>query len=85
MKGLMENAGFIDVVESTAIWPIGGWPKDKQLKQVGRWGLLGLSESLYPFSVALLTRGLGWSIDQVRELCRDTEKELPKGNYYAHG
>jgi len=84
MKGLMENAGFVDVVESTAIWPIGPWPKDKALKEVGKWGLLGVTDSLYPFAVQLLIKGLGWSVDQVRDLCHDVGKELPKGRYYVH-
>jgi len=85
MKGLMEKAGFVDVVESTAIWPIGAWPKDKALKEVGKWGLLGVNESLYPFAVRLLTSASGWSTKQVLELCSETEKELPKGKYYFHG
>jgi len=82
MKGLMEQVGFVDVVETTAIWPIGLWPKDKRLKEVGRWGLLGATDSLYPFAVYLLTRALGWSEDEVRKLCDEVQKELPKSKYY---
>lgn len=85
MKGLMEKAGFVDVVESTAIWPIGAWPKDKRLKEVGKWGLLGVTDSVYPFSVHLLTKAFEWRPDEVRALCDEVQKELPKGKYYLHG
>jgi len=85
MKGLMEKAGFVDVVESTAIWPIGAWPKDERLKEVGRWGLLGCTDSLEPFSLYLLPKGLGWSVEEARKLCDEVKKELPKSKYYFHG
>lgn len=85
MKGLMEKAGFVDIVESTAVWPIGTWPKDKRLKDVGKWGLLGVTDSLYPFAVRLLTSASGWSNDEVRALCDEVAREIPKGKYYFHG
>ncbi|RPB21339.1 S-adenosyl-L-methionine-dependent methyltransferase [Terfezia boudieri ATCC MYA-4762] len=85
MKELMERAGFVDVIESTAIWPIGAWPKDKGLKEIGKWGALGITDSLYPFAVRLLTKGLGWSKDEVIKLCGEVENELPKSKYYFHG
>ncbi|KAF8422980.1 S-adenosyl-L-methionine-dependent methyltransferase [Tirmania nivea] len=85
MKGLMEKAGFVDVIESTAVWPIGAWPKNKHLKDIGKWGLLGVLDTLYPFAVHLLTTASGWSSDDVRKLCGEVEKELPKSKYYFHG
>jgi len=85
MKGLMERAGFVDVTESTAIWPIGTWPKDKRLKETGRWGFVGLNDSLYPFAVHLLTKGLGWEVEKVKKLCDEAAEELPKSKYYFHG
>ncbi|KAF8458681.1 S-adenosyl-L-methionine-dependent methyltransferase, partial [Terfezia claveryi] len=84
MKGMMEKAGFVDVVESTAIWPLGAWPKDKGLKEIGKWGLLGITDSLYPFAVRLLTKASGWSKEEVLQLCEEVEKELPKSKYYFH-
>jgi len=85
MKRLMEEAGFVDVVESTAIWPLGAWPKDKRLKEVGKWGLLGCTDSLYPFAEYLLPKGLGWSLEETRKLCDAVKEEIPKSKYYFHG
>lgn len=72
-KELFEEAGFVDVVETTRVWPIGHWPKDKRLKEIGRWGRMGSEESLYPFGVQLLTT-VGWTHEQIVELCQDVKK-----------
>lgn len=90
-KKALEDAGFVDVVEKTAIWPIGDWPKDKRLKEIGRWGREGVYETLYPFGVHLLTK-TGWTVEQVKELCDAVKKSLQKSNqkgnvgkYYFQG
>lgn len=85
MKQMMEEVGFLDVEEKVAIWPVGAWPKDKRLKEVGRWGLVGMSDTLYPFAVQLLTKTAGWSKEQVVELCANARTEIPKSNYYFQG
>jgi len=84
MKERMEKAGFVDCVAQTAIWPIGPWPKDKRLKEVGKWGLLGTCDSLFPFGVHILTKE-GWSVEQVEKLCHDVAQGLYKDNYYTYG
>ena len=89
-KHLIE-AGFVDVVEKTVVWPVGEWPKDKRLKDIGRFGLEGVLQSLYPFGVHLLTKH-GWTVDQVKELCDKVKVSLSKvnqkggvGKYYYQG
>lgn len=84
IKKRMEEVGFVDIVERTAIWPLGPWPKDKRLKELGKWGKLGAVDSAYPFAVQLLTRE-GWTVEQVKELCEKVYKDLEKGKYYCHG
>lgn len=84
IKHRLEKAGFVDVVERTAIWPLGPWPKDKHLKELGKYGKMGTIESLYPFATQLLTRE-GWTMDKVTELCESVVKAHDKGKYYCHG
>ncbi|KAF8462854.1 S-adenosyl-L-methionine-dependent methyltransferase [Kalaharituber pfeilii] len=83
MKGYMEKVGFINVKEEVAVWTIGEWAKDKRLKEQGRWGLLGLIDSLYPFTIQLMTKAEGWSEQKVQETCKLVEADLKKGKYYA--
>jgi len=84
MKERMEKVGFVDCEAQTAIWPIGPWAKDERLKELGKWGLLGACESLFPFGVHFLTKE-GWSIDTVRELCDTTAKGFYQAHYYTYG
>lgn len=81
MAERMEKAGFVDVQQQTAIWPLGAWPKQRELKELGKWGKLGMMESLYPFAVQLLTRE-GWTQGQVKELVNAVLSSLDKHNYY---
>lgn len=39
MAGLMQEAGFVDVVEKRFRWPVGDWSGDVRLREVGRWNL----------------------------------------------
>lgn len=84
MADRMEKNGFVDVTVHRAIWPLGPWPKDKRLKELGKWGRIGASESAYPFGVHLLTKE-GWTIDKVKELCDATSAALFNNKYYTYG
>ena len=84
IKAKLIKAGFVDVVERTAIWPLGPWPKDKHLKELGKWGRMGTLESLIPFATQLLTRE-GWTMEKVKDLCRSVREAHDKGKYYCHG
>lgn len=90
-KQYLEDAGFVDVVERCKVWPVGDWPKDKTLKEIGRFGREGVLQSLYPFGVHLLTKQ-GWTVEQIKELCEKVKKSFARGNqkgnvgkYYFQG
>ena len=77
----MKKAGFVDVHQQTTIWPLGSWPKQKELKELGRWGKIGMMESASPFALHLLTRE-GWTQAQVKELVDAMIPSLNNGGYY---
>lgn len=56
------------------------------MKEIGRWGKAGISESLHAFASALLTRVLGWEDADVKKLCAKALKELDntERQYYCH-
>jgi hypothetical protein len=62
MKEEIENAGFVNVVEKVFKAPIGPWPADPKLQELGRWTLLGFDTGLEGFVLAILTRTLGVSL-----------------------
>jgi hypothetical protein len=61
MKQYMLDAGFVDVEEQKFVWPIGAWPKDPKLKDLGRWGERNWADGLEGWVLALYTRILGVS------------------------
>ena len=64
MTALIEQAGYVDVVEKRFRWPFGAWAEDKRLKDIGRWQLHHWEGGLEGWTMALMTRCLGVS-DQV--------------------
>lgn len=78
IKGMLQEAGFEECAEKQEIWPMSDWPKDPHLKELGRWGRLGATDSAYPFALQLLTRE-GWTVDQVRNLSDAVLASLRKG------
>jgi hypothetical protein len=57
----MVKAGFVDVVERRFKVPIGGWPGDPGLKQLGLYNRLQWVEGIEGWCMYLLTTVLGVS------------------------
>lgn len=51
----MRNAGFESVTEQRLPMPIGGWPKDKRLKELGKFNRVHWEEGIEGWSMYLLT------------------------------
>ncbi|TAQ83533.1 hypothetical protein B7494_g8143 [Chlorociboria aeruginascens] len=73
MKPSLEAAGFVNVVERIFKSPIGTWPSNPKMKELGRWGLLGLDVGLEGYTMAPLTRLLGWNANEVHVLLQSAE------------
>lgn len=71
MKEYMEDAGFVDIVETRFIWPIGPWPKDPHLKELGRWGERNWVDGIEDWVLAIYTRHLGKTYADVQAFARD--------------
>jgi len=83
-KAIVKKVGFHNVVETIYKWPTNSWPKDPKLKELGKWNLINFESGLEGVSLALFTRMLGWSKDEVLSLCADVRNELrdPKVHGY---
>lgn len=56
--GYMKVAGFEQVTENRFAMPIGPWPKDKELKELGRYNRLQWQEGIENWSMFLLKQYL---------------------------
>ncbi|KAF2493239.1 S-adenosyl-L-methionine-dependent methyltransferase [Lophium mytilinum] len=79
----MLNAGFDDIHELSFAWPTNPWPKDKDLKMLGRWNLVNITDGMEGFCLALLTRVLDWKKEEVDILCAKVKSDLK--NRAIHG
>ncbi|KIW64480.1 hypothetical protein PV04_09409 [Phialophora macrospora] len=65
-KEYIDRAGLINTVEKRYKMPLGPWPQDEKLKEIGRWHLLEAYQGVEGWTLALFTRVLGWSYEQVQ-------------------
>ena len=83
-KDLMIKSGFVDVVERRLKSPIGIWPKDKYFKDLGYWNYTSLDIGLEGLLMALLTRGLGWTKEEVLVYCAQARAALRDPRIHAY-
>ncbi|UPX11909.1 uncharacterized protein EKO05_0002493 [Ascochyta rabiei] len=84
MHPTLAAAGFVDVHTQTFIWPIGPWPKDPYLKDLGRWGERNWADGIEGWVMAMYTRMLGWTYDEVKAFVRDFQGVIKdrRGRYW---
>ncbi|KAK4443922.1 S-adenosyl-L-methionine-dependent methyltransferase [Podospora aff. communis PSN243] len=68
MVGWASGAGFKDVTQQKFKLPIGGWPKDKRLKEMGMYTALYMDMSLDGFALFPIGQILGWTLEEVQAL-----------------
>ncbi|RDW77820.1 hypothetical protein BP6252_05873 [Coleophoma cylindrospora] len=84
-KSQLEAAGFVNVVEVQYRWPMGRWPTDKKAKELGTWGLANVYGGLESICLAVFTRVLGWTKEEVDIFLIDVRKELKDPKIHSYG
>ncbi len=80
----LGEAGFVDITQRRYAWPIGSWPRDRKLKEIGRWHALNMDMGLEALSLALLTRVMGWTQAEVLALCAEVRKDIRNPKIHAY-
>lgn len=82
--GWIKDAGFQNVDFKSFKAPIGKWPKDKMLKEVGICNYLYCYEACEGWALLLLTHVAGWSVEEARAYIAGFKKALrdPKNHAY---
>lgn len=99
VRDIMLDVGFQDVQQKAYAWPINTWPKDPHLKRLGKhfvvyygassypriglWTFHDFASSLTGISVALFTRGLGWTTTELEVFLVDVRKDMQKRSIHA--
>ncbi|KAK7715750.1 hypothetical protein SLS57_006755 [Botryosphaeria dothidea] len=84
LKTWMEAAGFVDVEEHVLKLPIGPWPKEQRLKQVGAFERVNMDEGIEGLTLMLFTRALGWSKDEVEVFLAQIRKEVKRKDVHSY-
>ncbi|CZR66046.1 uncharacterized protein PAC_15947 [Phialocephala subalpina] len=76
LKISMERAGFVDVVETRAKWPMNGWSSDSKMKELGKWNQLRVTQGIEGFAMRMLTTVGGWAPVEVQVLAAQIRAAL---------
>ncbi|CAI7668705.1 unnamed protein product [Penicillium pancosmium] len=80
----MTAEGFENVTDDIYKCPVGGWPKNRRLKEIGRVGKATILEVVEPYTLALFTRVLGFSFQQAQEYMDRVRAELVSNKFHLY-
>ncbi|OKL62917.1 hypothetical protein UA08_01993 [Talaromyces atroroseus] len=83
-KQRMEEAGFVDVVDDAFKVPIGTWPRDRRMKEIGKFQLYQMLEAVEPFTLAVFTRVLKWRPEETRDLIDKVKAEVCNPQFHIY-
>ncbi|KIW77709.1 hypothetical protein Z517_07542 [Fonsecaea pedrosoi CBS 271.37] len=86
LKNYMQEAGFVDIHEEVYRCPIGPWARGKRYKELGTYYRAQFVDAVEPFTLAMFTRILGYSIDQALVTIQRVKQDLinPRLHLYVH-
>ncbi|KAF4998984.1 hypothetical protein FGRMN_2783 [Fusarium graminum] len=82
-KEQMEKAGFVDIEVLEYKCPLGGWPKDPTLKEMGKYTQFGLETDTEGF-VLFMAHALGWSKEEIQVYVAHLRREIRTGKAHAY-
>ncbi|EXJ77926.1 hypothetical protein A1O3_09085 [Capronia epimyces CBS 606.96] len=80
----MVRSGFANVRCHRFRWPIGPWPKDPKLKEIGAYNRLACEEGIDGWALRPLTQVLDWSIEEVQVLCAHLRRDFRDKHIHAY-
>ena len=80
----MEKIGFIDIEVHKFKWPINWWPKGEKHKTLGLWNYHNFAPNVEGFSLAPLTRALGWQKEEVQVLAARVKNDMKNTSIHAY-
>jgi SAM-dependent methyltransferase len=83
-KTYLEEAGFIDVQVQVHRWPFGPWMPGRKMKDIGLWARANCLDGLQAASMAVLTRGLGKTPQEVEAQLIQVRKDLLNQDVHSY-
>ncbi|KAI1072047.1 hypothetical protein LB507_004962 [Fusarium sp. FIESC RH6] len=80
----MEEAGFVDIKTWDFKAPVGAWPKDPKMQEIGRFGHAAMDQDLEGFVLYMASFVLGWSQEEVLVYCAQLRRELRNRSHHPY-
>ncbi|KAK6360107.1 hypothetical protein TWF730_006260 [Orbilia blumenaviensis] len=84
VKDWCEAAGFEEVTQKVFKLPIGPWPKDKYEKALGSYNLANMLSACDGFSLHLLTKYYGMSVEDLESLMDRVKTEMKTKKIHSY-
>lgn len=84
LKKQILEAGFVDVEVKEFKIPIGQWPKDPKIREIGAFQLVAMLEGIGGLTMALWTRFLGWKKEDVEDELVKVRKEMQSKSVHSY-
>lgn len=83
-KGIMEEIGFVDVVEKHYQWPCGTWAKGSKMKMLGAMMREDLMGGIQGGSMGVMVKGLGMTVEEVELFLVDVREDLKTNKIHSY-
>lgn len=83
LRSYAEAAGFVNIREEKFKVPLGPWPKNPELKQIGMMNLVQVLDGLEGFSLKTL-EAMGWSRDEIEVFLSSVRQDMKTGKFHAY-
>jgi len=80
----MEEAGFANIHVRHVKLPIGAWPADRRLKEIGIFSKISNEQGLEGFALYVCTTVLGWDYNEVQMLLVKMRQAFNNKSYHAY-
>lgn len=80
----LKAGGFLNQVHEVKKIPLGAWPKNEDLKIIGKYAQAVLYDGLQAITMRPLTRGLGWTATEVELFLVEVRKDLLDSSNHSY-
>ncbi|CCT71080.1 related to methyltransferase [Fusarium fujikuroi] len=83
-RSAMEKAGFVNLEERDFKVPIGGWPKDPRMKEIGKYAQATLEQDIEGYVLFMANTVEGWTRAEVEVYISMLRRELRQGTMHPY-
>ncbi|KAI8316420.1 Secondary metabolism regulator LAE1 [Colletotrichum sp. SAR11_59] len=80
----MRDAGFVNIHHKMIKAPLGTWPKDPYLRELGHMNMIQALDGLEAYNLRLYTSILGWTKEEAEILFAHVRNEMRTNTFHAY-